>query len=308
MNTKRILITGITGFIGFHIAEALLKKNFEVIGLKRKQSDCWRCDPIINKIIWVDIDEKLDEKIVILNPNIIIHCAWNGAGADKRNDTEIQNENLDFLNTILEIAGKLKVEKFIGLGSQAEYGYLNKAVSESDEVKPDTAYGKAKVKASKKVEMFCSKLSINWYWLRLFSFYGSKETTNWFIPFIINSFITNKKTIPLSPCTQKYAYLYIDDLVKYIIKLLEKHKPAAGIYHISGSKAISLKEVVLNIKNNFKKSDCELDFGAYPARQNQSIVLKGNMSKYHKNIGVIKKTEFDEGIKKTIEYYKSEIK
>jgi nucleoside-diphosphate-sugar epimerase len=308
MNQKKILITGITGFIGFHIAEALLKKKFEVIGLKRKHSDSWRCESIANKIIWVEIGETLEEKLVALQPNIIIHCAWNGAGADKRNDTDIQHENLDFLSTILQLTKKLKIEKFIGLGSQAEYGYLDKIVSESDKVKPHSAYGKAKVKASKNVEKFFNKQKTNWYWLRLFSFYGSKEATNWFVPFIINSLLNNKKVIPLSPCTQRYAYLYVDDLVKYIIKLTEKENPPSGIYNISGSKALTLKEVVEKIHHSLKNSTSKLDFGAFPIRQNQSILLKGNMSKFHKNIGIIKKTRLDEGIKKTIEYYKSEIK
>ena len=151
MNTKKILITGITGFIGSHIAEELLRKKFEIIGLKRKNSDCWRCEDIIDKIMWIDVDDFFVKKIVALKPDIIVHCAWNGAGAEDRNNPEVQKENLDFLNAILEIAGKLKIDKLIGLGSQAEYGFLNKAVSENNLIAPDTEYGKTKVAASKNI-------------------------------------------------------------------------------------------------------------------------------------------------------------
>lgn len=305
MKSKKVLITGITGFIGSHIAEALLQNKFDVIGLKREKSDCWRCGDFVHKISWVNIEENFIEKIIALKPDIIIHCAWDGAAADKREDIIVQQENLIFLNKILDLASRSKVEKFIGLGSQAEYGYLSKSVTESAKIKPASEYGKAKVRASENVKIYCEEHKINWYWLRLFSFYGPKEAKSWFIPHIITSLVGNNKEIKLSSGTQKYAYLYIADLAKYIVTLIEKKDIPNGIYNISGSRAVELKKIVLAIKKQFKNSTSELQFGVLATRKNQSIYLKGEMVKYHKNIGKIKKTSFSVGLKETIEYYKS---
>ena len=215
MKPKKVLITGITGFIGSHVAEALIQNKFDVIGLKREKSDCWRCGDFVHKISWVNTEENYIEKIIALKPDIIIHCAWDGAAADKREDIIVQQENLIFLNKILDLASRSKVEKFIGLGSQAEYGYLSKSVIESAKIKPASEYGKAKVRASENVKIYCEEHKINWYWLRLFSFYGPKEAKNWFIPHIITSLVGNSKEIKLSSGTQKYAYLYITDLTKF---------------------------------------------------------------------------------------------
>lgn len=305
MKPSAILITGITGFIGSHIAETLLQGKYKVIGLKRKTSDCWRCENFINRVTWVNVEDDYTEIIATLKPAIIIHCAWEGAVAGKREDADVQQENLVFLNKILELSARLKIEKFIGLGSQAEYGFLNKPVAETAAPQPNSEYGKAKVRASEKVKQYCSNHTINWYWLRLFSFYGPKEASNWFIPFIITSFINGSKEIQLSECSQKYAYLYIADLTKYIVKLVEKENAPPGIYNISGERAVELKKIVLDIQKQFNDSGPVLMFGALPLRENQSVFLKGLMAKYHENVGEVKTTSFDIGIKETIQYYKA---
>ena len=71
---KTVLITGITGFLGCHIAENLINDNYIVIGLKRQQSNIWRCDSFKDKIIWIDIDDNQNYKKKLLKFNIdIIH-------------------------------------------------------------------------------------------------------------------------------------------------------------------------------------------------------------------------------------------
>lgn len=305
MQPKKIVITGITGFIGSHMAEEFLKNNYEVIGLKRASSDCWRCNNFLEEITWINTEDNFIDKIVALKPAVVLHCAWDGAAAANRDDVNIQKENLLFLQKILTLVAKLKVEKFIALGSQEEYGYLDKTVNENTELKPVSEYGIAKVQACDEVKGFCDQHGIIWYWMRLFSFYGSREAENWFIPYIITSFLEDNKELKLSTGTQQYAYLYIKDLANYLVKLIEVKNVPKGIYNISGSKAVELKKIVLAMKKQLKNSTTELQFGALPARKNHSVYLKGDMNKYHKNIGKIKTTPFSSGIRETIAYYKS---
>ncbi|MBL7703554.1 MAG: NAD(P)-dependent oxidoreductase [Ferruginibacter sp.] len=306
MKPAIILITGITGFIGSHVAEHLIKSKYRVIGLRRKKSDLWRCKNFEHKVEWVIINDRLKATIIELKPDIIIHCAWEGITANHRNDIHIQRSNKMLLNDLLNIAAVCKTEKFIALGSQAEYGFLNKAVSEKEKVKPDTAYGKIKVECCNRVERFCGTHNLNWYWLRLFAFYGPRESTDWFIPHIIKSLIDKKEKIELGAGTQKYAYLYIGDLVKYILLLVKKSNTKNGVYNISGSNAYLLKNMALKIKANFKTTATKLEFGVLPARANQSLMLKGKMNKFHQQIGKPPLTTIDKGLKQTIKYYKSQ--
>ena len=113
MDKKYILITGITGFLGSHIAKNLVS-TYNVIGLKRKTSIVWRCEEFKNKVIWINIDEEKKFLCELNNYRIytIIHGAWIGVESHQRNDWSIQINNIDFFLDILEVAKKVKVEKW----------------------------------------------------------------------------------------------------------------------------------------------------------------------------------------------------
>ena len=57
MPSKKILLTGITGFLGSNLASALVEKGYKVIALKRKSSSLKRIKSIINKIDLYDIED-----------------------------------------------------------------------------------------------------------------------------------------------------------------------------------------------------------------------------------------------------------
>jgi nucleoside-diphosphate-sugar epimerase len=278
-----------------------------VIGLKRKNSDLWRCSNFKNKVEWITIGAALKATIMNLKPDTIIHCAWEGVTAKDRNNSNIQKRNKKLLYDLLKTASACKTEKFIALGSQAEYGFLDKAVSEKEKVQPNTAYGKAKVECHDLVENFCNKHNLNWYWLRLFAFYGPGESDSWFIPYIVRSLIAEKEKIEMGQGTQKYAYLYINDLVKYLMLLINKSNAPSGVYNISGMEAYLLKKIALKIKANFKHSASKLDLGALPAAPGKSLVLKGKMYKFHRQIGKPDLTPLEIGLKETIQYYKNRV-
>ena len=305
LSNQKILITGITGFLGSHIAENLIQENFIVIGLKRKNADCWRCKEFSDNIIWVDIDDDFEDQIIKLNPDIFIHCAWSGAQADSRDLEDLQLENLSFLKKILAIVSKCNSPRFIGLGSQAEYGFLDEAAIETQGPKPHNLYGSVKVEASKIVQECCDQNEIKWYWLRLFSFYGPKESTQWLIPHVITSILEEKSHIDLGPCSQKYAYLFVKDLAHYMTLLIQKKDCPSGIYNISGDEIYELKELLLKLKGCFKNSNTTLKFDVLPTRANQSTIIKGSMRKFHTQIGSIKQTSLETGLTETINYYKS---
>lgn len=304
---KKVLITGVTGFIGSHIAECLLQSGFQVIGLVRKNSDRWRCKDFANEISWTVINRNLKQAILKIRPDIIIHCAWEGAEAAKREDAVMQGNNLLFLKKMLELATLAKVKQFIAMGSQAEYGYLSRAVSEEAPLQPLTAYGKAKLEALQLLRSHAAAHKIKWYWLRLFSFYGPKEAKNWFIPHVISSLLENKASLSLSACTQQYAYLYVKDLAACVSLLTGKANAAPGVYNISGSRAYPLTEVVRQISGRIQGQSTKIIFGGKPLPAGQSLLLKGKMKKFHTEIGRVKTTSLAKGLAATIQYYKSNL-
>lgn len=305
MGKKNILVTGITGFIGANVAEGLILNGYNVIGLKRITSNIERIINVKDKITWVDITDNFELEIIDLKPAIIIHCAWEGVQAKDRTNHEIQTRNLIFLDKILNIAKALKVVKLIALGSQAEYGYLDSLVSEDKELAPVTLYGELKVLALTRLSSFCATNRIKWYWLRVFSIYGEKEDKHWFITLLIEKFLNAKSYINLSSCDQEYAYLYIKDFVAYILLFIETESAECGIYNVSGNKLLSLKTIVEKIKVLTNNSLTKINFDEKLNRTNQSRILIGNIAKMEKNIGLIAQTKIEDGLKATINFFKS---
>ena len=119
----RVLITGITSFLGRAISNEMLKRGIEVYGIVRETSkNAKDLDKRIN-IIYADLDniEKLDiDKIG--NIDVLIHLAWDGIGSKGRMDKQVQARNI--LNTlkIVELVSKLGCKRVLFSGSQAEYG------------------------------------------------------------------------------------------------------------------------------------------------------------------------------------------
>ena len=221
MINNRVFVTGITGFLGSAIAEVFVKNNYEVIGLKRKNSDPWRCKDFLTKVTLTNVEDEWKQDVLLFKPSLIIHAAWGGVSAKDRDNWLDQSKNLTLTIELLQLANELKVEKFIGLGSQAEYGLFNGVVTEDQPVHPNSAYGLNKLLAMQTIKCFAEQNSLNWYWLRLFSFFGEKEDANWFIPTIIDKLRTD---IPMdmTPGDQRYAYMYIDDLANLIFNIAVK--------------------------------------------------------------------------------------
>jgi nucleoside-diphosphate-sugar epimerase len=299
---NRILITGISGFLGSQIAKQLIFQGHELMATKRSSSDLWRCEDYANKITWINLDESnLQTKILEFNPEIIIHTAWSGVSATDRDDWDIQLSNIDLTLKLLQIAKQCKLKNFIGFGSQAEYGNFSGIIDENYPVNPNSAYGSSKIVISQIINNFCSINLIKWHWFRLFSFFGELENNSWFIPTLIDK-ISSVQKMDMTPGEQKYAYMYVGDLARIIGKTVEVDI-SSGVYNISSSNAISLLELSNKILELIKPAESQINFGAIPYRPNQSMHIQGSNSKLEKELGEkIYELDFNDSLSKVVNY------
>lgn len=298
----RVFVTGATGFLGSHIVERLINEECYVIALKRKESNDWRCDEFKDKIEWIELDKdgNWQKQILDIKPSVFIHCAWIGVEANDRNNLTCQVKNIEFLAELLELAKQIKPDKFINLGSQAEYGILHEKTSETHITKPVTAYGYVKIASLAILKAFSEQNSINWIWLRLFSVLGERENDNWLIPSLIGT-MKNSKEMNLTGGVQKYAYLYVKDFCE-IIKRIVYSKVESGVYNVSSNNLFKLRQLIEKIRDKVNPT-FKLNFGALPYRENQSMHIEGDMSKLEKQIGHFKLTDLDTALDKIIKLH-----
>jgi GDP-4-dehydro-6-deoxy-D-mannose reductase len=150
----KVLITGITGFVGSHLAEFYLKKGDSVFGTKRWRSRVDNILPITDQIKLIECDVTdayaIDKAIEQSEPDVIHHLAAQSfVPASWANPKSTLETNIIGTLNILEAARKAKFNPVIHIcGSSEEYGLVKPdeiPIKESNPLRPLSPYGVSKV-------------------------------------------------------------------------------------------------------------------------------------------------------------------
>jgi len=98
LKKEKILLTGITGFVGANLAHTLLDAGIQVYAIKRKKSNLWRLKGIAHKIKFYDADlnnrELVQDILKDIDPAIVIHLAIYGGYPYQQDVRNIFESNL----------------------------------------------------------------------------------------------------------------------------------------------------------------------------------------------------------------------
>ena len=170
---QKVLITGASGFVGFHLIEAALAKDLDVYAAVRKSSDIKHLAPYNIKYTYLDFTNaaSMEKELKENNYDFIIHAA----GTTKaKNQDEYNKVNALYTVNLAAAAANTGLQKMIFVSSLAALGPLtqtNKLITETTEPAPVTAYGKSKLLAEKQLKNIDLPLIV----LRPTGVYGSRE-------------------------------------------------------------------------------------------------------------------------------------
>lgn len=292
---KKIIVTGAAGYIGYHLTKALSDQGYCVYAVVRPGSINNIRIQGLPGVILIEADIKtlkVEDLPADIKCNIecIYHLAWMEAN---RYDYREQMEGAFISIRILELAPKLGCKRFVGIGSQAEYG-LTMEIMNEDETKPNPfcGYGASKVAACYLTRRMASELGIEWVWGRIFSVYGQYEPVTRLIPSLIRSYRLEEE-IRLSSCRQCWDFLYSEDAARAIIAIGERGING-NIYNIANGEYKPLKEFVICLKK-LLGSKSSIFFGDDP---NPFVSLQPSVTKITRDTGWLPLISFEEGIRK----------
>lgn len=225
----KVLVTGATGFIGSHIADELLGRNYEVRSTIRKTSNLqWLKNKPI-ELIETSFDNLEDLKKTVEGVDFIIHNA--GAIAAKNQESFMRSNYVATKNLIdcaIEIAPNLK--KFIFVSSQTAAGpakSLDKPVTEDDAYNPLSPYARSKKAAEEYVMSKSSQYPVTI--VRPSAVYGPRD------PAILEIFqMVNKGLATLIGFKPHYINLiHSTDLVRGIVDMMESDRTNGKIYFLA---------------------------------------------------------------------------
>ena len=294
-----ILIIGGSGFIGKHLCKFLAKKKFTLNAIIKKKKINTKYIKRVNYIICDILNSKKLKEVLKQPFEVIINCSGN---IDHSNKKQTFKSHLTGLKNLLRYVDKKHLRLFIQLGSSLEYGRLNSPQKETKICRPVSNYGKAKYLASK--SLIESKIK-NYLILRLYQIYGPGQKFDRLIPYIIKSCLNNKK-FKCSDGEQLRDFLYIDDLILLIKKILLKNKKVkSGVYNIGYGKPVKVKKIIMMI-NKITKSGSP-QFGKIKMRKDEQSKLYPSIKKITKLVNWKPKTKIFVGIKKTIDFYRNNL-
>ena len=214
---ERVLITGASGFVGYHLIEEALKNNLEVYAAIRKSSNIDHLKHLDIKYIYPDFDDLalLKDSLKAGGYSYIIHAAGvTRAKSAKEYDRVNAGYTHNLALAALENRDTLK--KFVLISSLAAVGPLNnlKGIINCDTpANPVTSYGRSKLLAEEKLKKFSS---LNYTILRPTGVYGPRDRDI----FIFFKQL-NKGIEPyIGKIEQKLSFIYVKDLARAAIKAL----------------------------------------------------------------------------------------
>ncbi len=304
---KKVLITGGTGFIGSHLVEALLDKGADItIVHKNKENRQRNLRHVENKIHFITHDisnSAIVEKLSGFDFDYIFHLAATSSVhiSEKLPDLAFGTNVFGTFN-ILKAATKMKnLKKIIFPSSAILYGKVPQYIP-IDEKHPvhltENVYNLTKGIGEHMFENFHKSHGLPILIFRFFNVFGPRQTTDFLIPSVIHQAI-NKKYIELWNDKPVRDFIFVSDVVVALIKGAESDF-IGGPINIGSGKEINIGELSRQIA---EKLNAEVKF------LNLDVVGSSRLccnNKFARSIiGWQPEVDFQEGLQKTIEWFKN---
>lgn len=272
------VITGASGFIGAAAAADLLASGHKVTALLRPDSNPARLQHLPNLHILHHSHLADPETIAALkasSPDVFIHCAWRGVGGQDRNEAFQITDNIRMSMDSVDLAAAAGCQRWIGLGSQAEYGNQNRRLNEDAPTRPTTLYGKAKLATGIACLALAEARALSAAWLRVFSTYGPGDSPHWFLQYVLREFRAARSP-DLTLCTQLWDFLHVADAARAITATAAT-PTASGNFNLGSGTALPLR-FWLDLLRSATNSSSEPNYGAVPFRPDQVMHLEADIS------------------------------
>lgn len=299
---EKILVTGSSGTIGTRLCEKLLDENIKLSGVDRKPNK-WNQE-IDNLTYSIDLcEEKQIQDELPKDIDILVHLAANARVYKLVKQPKLARENFTSLFNILEFARKTDVDRFIFASSREVYGNRDQIFHSEEEAfvkNCESPYTSSKIGGEALVHSYQRCYDIYFSILRFSNVYGMYDDSDRVIPLFIKRAREGKDLIVYGE--EKLLDLtYIDDAVNGIIKCIKNREKAKNeTFNIASGEGHTILELAQLIKSEVN-GDSEIIIES--SRTGEVLKFVADISKAERILDYEPKTGFEEGIKKSVEWY-----
>ncbi len=308
----KILLTGCCGFIGSKVTENLLQKGYQVLGLDEMNSSYdvrlkeYRLQQLEGKknfeFLKVDISEpKTSDIVKSFSPATIVNLAARaGVRASMRDPFVYFKSNTIGTLNLLQAAKNYGVKKFILSSTSSVYAGEEMPFSEDLPVnRPISPYAASKKSAEATCYTYHYLYDINITILRFFTVYGPAGRPDMSIFKFIKQIDEGKEIIVFGDGTQSRNFTYIDDIADGTVRALKLN--GFNTVNLGGDKTNTLNELISLIEHYLNKKAC---ISHKKFEKTDIYATKADIGKAKQLLNWEPQTSLEEGVKKTIKWYK----
>lgn len=311
--TKNVLVTGCAGFIGFNLSKTLIEENNNVYGIdslnnaydkKFKDLRLQNLESENNfQFISNDLSDK-DSLNDLADIDIVYHMGARAGVRQSFNDPlSYIKDNTIATTNVANFCKNNDISKMILASTSSIYGNSGEKemVEDIDEkINPPSIYASTKLSGETLARTILSSHNTNLIITRFFTVYGPYGRPDMSILRFIHWIMENKEVKIFGDGEQRRSFTYIDDVVDLLLKVQDCDSNET--FNVGNNKTSSLNEVVKIIEHfSNKKAQVVNEPRAF---RDPDVVLP-SLSKSKKILKWEPKTNIEDGIKATIEWYSS---
>jgi dTDP-glucose 4,6-dehydratase len=314
IKNRRIFLTGGAGFIGSALISRLIEDN-EIIVYDTFQRDSIKDQDFKNhpnlRLIKADVLELTKIKESIKDSNIVIHLAAI-AGVDTVLKSPTSTMNVNMIGTCNTLAAAMTLddlERFMDFSTSEVYGSYAYKLDEGGSTSMGAVgearwtYAISKLAVEHLSHMYYKEFNMPVVSIRPFNIYGPGQVGEGAIHVFVTRCLKNEEIQIHGDGDQIRSWCYIDDIIDGIMLSLEKKEAIGEVFNLGNPRGtITVLSLAEKIKELIK-SRSEINFVTKPYVDVELRIP--DIIKAKKILGYNPRFDLDEGLKRTIEWYKS---
>lgn len=241
-----VVVTGAAGFVGGHLVSYLKRSDFQGMVI-----------PLDRKTINLNDRQAVQNFLHTVKPSTIVHLAASMARREEFSDQQKQwRDTFDAGKILLECAVSAGVSHLLMAGSVDELGQQGGVLTITTPAKPYTTYGLCKSLLRETAEFAVRRAAVRIDWFRPFTIFGPAHRGDMLIPYAFEAASKNKSA-DFTEGTQQRDFLYIDDLIHWLVMALRVGRDPAKsegqfcVHHLGSGQGVAVREVLLAIASEF---------------------------------------------------------
>ena len=309
----KILVTGAAGFIGSHLAEALLSAGHQVIGLDNfnpyydrdiKERNAASVRAAGGRVVEADLAvDELDEYLEGVSA-VFTAAAQPGLSA-ATSDADYERNNVLATRRLIEAASRQdESPMLLYLSTSSVYGAVATG-GEEVEPQPTSNYGRTKLAAERIVLAASSDGRLKSCSLRIFSVYGPRERPEKLFPLLIQC-IDSGTSFPLFEGSMRHvrSFTYVGDIVAGLLRALERREQLNGEIINLGSEQTSTTEQGIRLVEGFMGKPARLEI--CPPRPGDQVTTQAKLEKARRLLDFVPKTTLSEGLRSEVAWFRGD--